>query len=141
MRYESSDNSSFSDQEVSKQSSKRSPHFGVSLAFFSEFAIYTIHNHTNLKWMKYFCMKLSHSSNLSNLLSQVVCVYFITFFIPSVSIISLPLHFKQCFFIPLLFLYWSVLLKFVNFVSFFPPKKQLLGLLVLSKIGSLFLFH
>ena len=143
MRCESSDNPSFSGQEVSKQSSKRSPLSGMSLTFFfKEFAIYTIHNHINLIWMKYFFMKLSHSSNISNLLSQVICVYFITFFIPSVSVISLPLHFKQCFFIPFLFLYWLVLPKYVNFVSFpHPPQKQLWGLLVLSKIGSLFLFH
>ena len=60
-------------------------------------------------------------------------------FIPFVSVISLPLHFKQCFFIPLLFLYCSVLPKFVNFVSFFPPPKN--NFLTYSKIGSLFLFN
>lgn len=125
MRCESSDNPSFSGQEVSKQSSKRSPLSGMSLTFFKEFAIYTIHNHINLIWMKYFCMKLSHSSNLSNYCHKLYVFTLLPFFIPSVSVISFPLHFKQCFFfIPLLFLYWLVLPKFVNFVSFPIPHKN-----------------
>lgn len=142
MRCESSDNPLFSGQEVSKQSSKRSSLSGMSLTFFffKEFAIYTIHNHINLIWMKYFAWNCLIHQIFSNYCHKLYVFTLLPFLFPLVSVISLPLHFKQCFFIPLL-LYWLVLPKFVNFVSFpHPPQKQLLGLLVLSKIGSCFYF-
>ena len=107
-------------------------------------------NHPFLVWVGHFLVNLQFKPSITisiwyegsifawncliHLIFQIYChklclLYYL--FIPSVSVISLPLHFKQCFFIPLLFLYCSVLPKFVNFVSFIPPapKKQLLNLL------------